>query len=92
MTNAQYKCDCGNELSLPTVGQPGWPKVVGLACGNCNIYWSVSYNPNKLLGVVSEWRCSGCNTNNARCRDTFWNKDKCKIKSKSQVAETAKEQ
>lgn len=76
--SATYKCDCGNELSLPTVGHPDWPKVVGLSCGNCNTYWNISYNPNKLLGVVSEWRCSRCNTNKTRCRDTFWNRDKCR--------------
>lgn len=87
MTNAHYKCDCGHLIGLPTAPSP----VVGLCCGNCNTYWNISYNPKKLMGVVSEWRCSKCNTNNARCRDTFWNKDKCKVKSKSQVAETAKE-
>lgn len=86
-SGASYKCDCGHLMGLPTTGSA----VVGLACGNCNTYWNISYSPNRLLGVVSEWRCPECNTNNARCRDTFWNKDKCKIKSKSQVAGTVKE-
>jgi len=82
--SASYKCDCGHLMGLPVAPSP----VVGLACGNCNTYWNISYNPNKLMGVVSEWRCSGCNTNNARCRDTFWNKDKCRSKSVSPVEET----
>jgi len=80
---ASYQCDCGHLLGLPATESA----VVGLACGNCNTYWNISYQPNRLLGVVSEWRCSTCNTNSARCRDTFWNRDRCKSKSKSQSAE-----
>ena len=80
MTNAYYLCDCGNRLTLPSKNMWGKnaPKVVGLSCGECKIYWNINYQPSKLLGVVSEWRCSGCNTNQSRCRDMFNNVDRCK--------------
>jgi hypothetical protein len=74
--SANYKCDCGNYLGLPSI-RSGGARTVGLSCGNCKRYWSLSYNPNKLLATVSEWRCPTCNSQSSNCRDMFWNKDKC---------------
>lgn len=74
---ANYKCDCGNHMALPTA-RSGGARVIGLSCGNCSQYWRLSYNPNKLLATVSEWRCPTCNTGKSRCRDMFWNKDRCR--------------
>ena len=74
MTHASHQCDCGNWFGLPAIGS----RVEGMTCGNCSKFWKLSDNPNKLIATVSEWRCPNCNTDKARCRDNFWNKDRCK--------------
>jgi len=63
MTHAYYKCDCGHRIGLPSM-----KIVTGVSCGNCDRFWKIHFNPNKLLGTVSEWRCPTCNSQKGVCR------------------------
>ena len=58
MTHAHHECDCGHRIPAPSRTFP----VTALTCGMCNKTYSISFNPSKLLGVFSEWRCSTCNS------------------------------
>lgn len=60
---AKYLCDCRNVFGLPSTGS----RIVGLSCGNCDKQYRISYPPNKLVGVVSEWRCPTCNSDKGWC-------------------------
>lgn len=83
---ARYLCDnCRHIIGLPSAGS----NVVGLSCGNCDKHFRISYPPEKLVGVVSEWRCPTCNGDKGRC---FRVPRFCPVTREKRSAETATKQ